>query len=140
MTWIMIKEKNVLNSTIYECKYRTADPQFSCVRTLLKLKQRCDYLEGVVYNLFAHNQRVLMPTLTYPESHPIDFYQSNHQVSHIPNIEGFGFTSIAFPLLLQEYLHTQNNHNSNNFGVDDICTLRVSKVNIYYIKTPSNNK
>ena len=41
-----------------------------------------------------------MPTLAYPESHPVDFYQSNHQVSHIPNIEGFGFTPIAFPPLL----------------------------------------
>ena len=81
-----------------------------------------------------------MPTLVCPESHPIDFYQSNHQVSHILNIEGFGFTPIAFPPLLQEYLHAQNNHNNNNFGVYKKCTLRVLKVYIYYIKTPPNNK
>ena len=79
-----------------------ADPQFGCVKTLLELKQRCDYLEGVVYNLLAHNQEVLMSTLACCESHPIDLYQSNHQVLHIPNIEGFGFTPIAFSPLLQE--------------------------------------
>ena len=81
-----------------------------------------------------------MPTLACPESHPIDFYQLNHQVSHIPNIEGFGFTPIAFPPLLQEYLHAQNYQNNNNFGVDNKCTLRVSEVDIYYIKTPPNNR
>ena len=78
------------------------DLQFDCDRTLLELKQMCDYLEGVVYNLLAHNQEVLMSTLACPELHLIDFYQSNHQVSHIPNIEGFGFTPIAFSPLLQE--------------------------------------
>ena len=91
------KRKNVLDSIIYECKCRMADPQFGCVGTLLELKQRCDYLEGVVYYLLAHNQEVLMSTLACCESHPIDFYQSNHQVLHIPNIEGFGFPLIAFP-------------------------------------------
>ena len=94
----MIKEKkNVLDSIIYECKCKTADPQFGYVETLLELKQRCDYLEGVVDNLLAHNQEVLMSTLACRESHPIGFYQSNHQVLHIPNIEGFGFPLIAFP-------------------------------------------
>ena len=94
------KRKNVLDSIIYECKCRTADPRFGCVGTLLELKQRCDYLEWVIYNLLAHNQVVLMSTLAFLESHPIDFYRSNHQVSHIPNIEGFEFTPIAFPTLL----------------------------------------
>ena len=137
----MIKEKkNVLDSIIYECKCKTADPQFGYVETLLELKQRYDYLEGVVYNLLAHKYVVLKSTLACPESHPIDFYQLNYQVSHILNIEGFGFTLIAFLLLLQEYLHAQNNHNNKNFGVDCLCTLRVSEVDIYYIKTPPNNK
>ena len=94
------KRRNVLDSIIYECKCRTADPWFSFVRTLLELKQRCDYLEWVIYNLLAYNQVVLMSTLAFLESHPIDFYRSNHQVSHIPNIEGFEFTPIAFPTLL----------------------------------------
>ena len=98
--WIVIREKNVLDLIIYECKCRIADPQFGYVGTLLELKQMCDYLEWVIYNLLAHNQVVLMSTLACPKSHPIDFYRSNHQISHIPNIEGFGFTPIAFPTLL----------------------------------------
>ena len=126
----MIKEKNVLDSIIYECKCRTADPQFGYAGTLIELKQRCDYLEWVVYNLIAHNQGVLMSILACLESHLTDFYQSNQQMLHIPNIEGFGFTPIAFPPLLQEYLHAQNNYNNNNFGVDGICTLRVLDVDI----------
>ena len=73
------KRKNVLDSIIYECKCRTTDPQFGCVETLLELKQRFDYLEGVVYNLLAHNHEVLMSTLARPESHLIDFYQLNHK-------------------------------------------------------------
>ena len=134
------KRKNVLDLIIYECKCRIVDPQFGYVGTLLGLKQRCDYLEWVIYNLLAHNQVVLMSTLACLESHPIDFYRSNHQVSHIPNIEGFGFMPIALPPLLQEYLHAQKNHNNNNFGFDGICTFRVSEVDVYYIKTPSINK
>ena len=87
-----------------------------------------------------------MSTLACRESHPIDFYQSNHQVLYIPNIEGFGFTPIAFLPLLQEYLQAQNNPNSsrnkknNNSGFDGICTLRVSEVDVYYIKTPPCKK
>ncbi|KAL0016821.1 hypothetical protein SO802_003890 [Lithocarpus litseifolius] len=111
------KRKNVLNSLMYECKCRIADPQFGCFGKLLELKQRCDYLERVVSNLLAHNQEVLMSTLTCPESHPIDFYQSNHQVPHIPNIEGFGLTP-KVPPLLREYLQAQNNHHNNNSGFD----------------------
>ena len=139
------KRKNVLDSIIYECKCKTADPQFGCFGTLLELKQRCDYLEGVVYNLLAHNQEVLMSTLACPESHPIDFYQSNLQLLHIPNIEGFRFMPIAFPPLLQEYLLVQNNHNNsgnnnnNNSGFDGICTLSVPEVDVYYMKTPPYN-
>ena len=115
------------------------------VGTLLELKQRCDYLEGMVYNLLAHNQEVLMSTLVCRESHPIDFYQSNHQVSHIHNIEGFGFMPITFLPLLQEYLQAQNNHynyrnNNNNSGFDGICTLRVSKEDVYSTKTPPSKK
>ena len=87
-----------------------------------------------------------MSTLACRESHPIDFYQSNHQVSYIPNIEEFGFTPTAFPPLLQEYMQAQNNHNNsgnnnnNNSGFDGICTLRVSEVDVYYIRTPPSKK
>ena len=35
-----------------------------------------------------------------------------------PTIEGFGFTPVAFPPLLQEYLEF-NDGNDNNFGLDD---------------------
>ena len=80
------------------------------------------------------------------ESHPIDFYQSNHQVSYIPNIEEFGFTPTTFPPRLQEYMQAQNNHNNfgnnnnNNSGFDGICNLIVSEVDVYYIKKQLSKK